>query len=194
MADLLTSQNANAQLIDEQVHQVRLELIEGKGENAGKVFARGEFGHAAKPTANGRLYQHPIWESNIGRLAENLSARKVLGELDHPSDGRTALQRASHIITNLQLEGDRVIGEAEILDTAKGRDLKAILAAGVPVGISSRGYGSTKPNGKGHDVVQEDYKLVTFDFVAEPADDTAYPEAFFEGVEFPMSTPMDTMT
>jgi len=188
--DLLTSQDSREQLIDEQVDRVKLELFEGTGAKTGRVFARGEFGHASKPTANGRLYRPAIWESNIGRLQANLKSRKVLGELDHPTDGRTALQRASHIITDLRLDGDRVMGEAEILDTAKGRDLKAILAAGVPVGISSRGYGSTKQNAKGQDVVQEDYKLVTFDFVAEPADDTAYPEAFFEGVEFPM----DTMT
>lgn len=172
-------------LIDEQVNHVTLELVEGTGDKQGRIFARGEFGHAGKPTANGRLYPPPIWESNIGRLRPNLKERKVLGELDHPSDGRTALQRASHVITDLRLEGDRVIGEAEILDTSMGRDLKAILEAGVPVGISSRGYGSTKPDGKGKEVVQEDYKLVTFDFVAEPADSTAYPEVFFEGAEFP---------
>lgn len=190
MGQLLTASDKKKlldalKLIDEQVSHVTLELVEGTGEKSGKVYARGEFGHAAKPTANGRLYPHGLWESNIQRLSSNLSERKVLGELDHPSDGRTALQRASHVITDLRLEGDRVIGEAEILDTAKGRDLKAILEAGVPVGISSRGYGSTKPDGKGKEVVQEDYKLVTFDFVAEPADNTAYPEAFFEGVEFP---------
>jgi len=177
------SQSLKNQLIDEQVQHCKLELIEGEGEKKGRVYARGEFGHAAKPTANGRFYRHRIWESNISRLQENLQARKVIGELDHPTDGRTALQRASHVITDLQLKGDQVIGEAEILDTAKGRDLKAILAAGVPVGISSRGFGSTKPDGKGIEEVQDDYKLITFDFVAEPADPTAYPEAVFESSE-----------
>jgi hypothetical protein len=53
----------------------------------------------------------------------------------------------------------------------------------VQVGVSSRGYGSTKPNELGEEVVQEDYRLVTFDFVAEPADSTAYPEVFFEGID-----------
>lgn len=168
------------QLIDEQVSHARLELVEGEGEKKGRVFARGEFGHASKPTSNGRLYRSSIWENNISRLRPNLEARKVLGELDHPTDGRTALQRASHVVTALQLEGSRVVGEAEILDTAKGRDLKAILAAGVPVGISSRGFGSTKPGTGGIEEVQDDYKLVTFDFVAEPADSSAYPEIVYE--------------
>jgi hypothetical protein len=196
LMDLLTSTDKKKdQLVDEQIAAGTgaWTLVEGTKEQGteGRVFARGEFGHMGKPTANGRWYKKPIWEGNISRLQSNLESKKVLGELDHPSDGRTALQRASHVITDLRLEGERVIGEAEILDTAKGRDLKAILAAGVPVGISSRGYGSTKPDGKGNEIVQEDYKLVTFDFVAEPADDTAYPEAFFEGVEIPMELTKD---
>lgn len=176
------------QLIDEQVKACKLELVEGKEDKKGRVFARGEFGHAAKPTANGRFYRHNIWEGNITRLRPRLEEKKVLGELDHPNDGRTSLQRASHVITDLRLEGDRVLGEAEILDTAKGRDLKAILAAGVPVGISSRGFGSTKPGKDGIEEVQDDYKLVTFDFVAEPADDTAYPEVVFEATQMPSAT------
>lgn len=175
-----TSPSVKNQLIDEQVQHCKLELVEGEGKKKGRVFARGEFGHAANPTANKRRYRHSIWENNFDRLRPNLESKKVLGELDHPTDGRTALQRASHVITGLKLEGDRVMGEAEILDTAKGRDLKAILAAGVPVGISSRGFGSTKPGNDGIEEVQEDYKLVTFDFVAEPADATAYPDVVFE--------------
>jgi len=171
---------AKKKLVDEQVHHGKLELVEGEGAKQGRVFARGEFGHAVNPTANKRLYRHSIWEKNFSRLQPNLESKKILGELDHPTDGRTALTRASHVITDLRLEGDIVLGEAEILDTSKGRDLKAILAAGVPVGISSRGYGSTKPGNDGIEEVQDDYRLMTFDFVAEPADPTAYPEVVFE--------------
>lgn len=103
------------------------------------------------------------------------------------SDGRTSLEKVSHIVTGMKMEDGVLVGEAEILDTDKGRNLMAILKSGCKVGISSRGFGSTKPNDKGEDVVQEDYKLMTFDFVADPADQQAYPEPFFEGVEFPMS-------
>jgi hypothetical protein len=89
------------------------------------------------------------------------------------------LNRVAHIVTKLWLEDGKVFGEAEILDTDPGRNLQALLKAGCKVGVSSRGYGSTKPNDKGEDVVQEDYKLVTFDFVAEPAAG-AFPAVFFE--------------
>lgn len=187
-----TLQEQPAPLLQERIVDVldgaKVVLFEQKDDKTGKstVYVRGEFGRADKPTANKRLYPHSLWESQIGRLSPQLKDRKVLGELDHPSDGRTSLQRVSHVLTDLRLEGDLVVGEALILDTAKGRDLRAMLEAGVPVGVSSRGYGSTKSDGKGVEVVQEDFKLVTFDFVAEPADSTAYPNAFFEGVEIPV--------
>lgn len=162
-------------------------LCEAKSKG-GRIRVEGEFGRWDQATANKRLYPKDLWESNISRLKPSLTGKKVIGELDHPDDGKTSLKRASHVITNLWLEDDgRVMGEAEIVGTRLGKDLEALFRAGVPIGISSRGYGSTKQNQKGEDVVQSDYKLVTFDFVAEPADGNAYPEVFFEGVEFPMA-------
>ena len=98
------------------------------------------------------------------------------------SDGRTQLTRTSHVITHLEVTPEGlVIGEAEILDTERGKTLKALMQAGCRVGVSSRGYGSTKTNVQGEDEVQDDYRLVTYDFVAEPADVYAYPQVFFEG-------------
>jgi hypothetical protein len=144
-----------------------------------KVKVRGHFGNVGIATANKRLYPKTLWEREISRLEKNMSDRLVFGELDHPSDGRTLLNRVSHIITGLKIDGDQIIGEAEILDTDAGRNLQALLKAGCKVGISSRGYGSVKPNMNGEDVVQDDYKLVSFDFVADPAAG-AFPRVFIE--------------
>jgi len=140
-----------------------------------KYVARGEFARSDMPTENKRFYPRSLWEREISRLDKQLKERKVYGELDHPMDGRTQLKRASHIISDLHLEGEVVVGTAYIMDTDAGRNLKAIMDAGGSVGVSSRGFGTTKPNLKGEDVVQPDYKLMTFDFVAEPAMSSAYP-------------------
>ena len=162
---------------------VKLQLIED-GSKSGKIVVRGEFGKANAATENKRVYPEGILLREFKRLADGLQNRMVYGELDHPADGRTSLNRTSHIITGLHLENNgKVIGEAEVLDTERGRNLGALLKAGCAVGVSSRGYGSTKPNDLGEDVVQEDYKLVTYDFVAEPADTKALPKAFFESIE-----------
>lgn len=166
---------------------VRLSVVEG--DEDGKVRVRGEFARSGQATENKRVYPQKVWEREIGRLGKPMKERRVFGEIDHPLDGRTSLNRVSHIVTNMALEDGILVGEAEILPTDKGKNLMALLKSGCKIGISSRGYGSTKSNEKGEEVVQEDYRLVTFDFVADPADQNAYPEVFFEGVEIaPMLT------
>lgn len=106
------------------------------------------------------------------------------------SDGKTMLQRAAALITEASIADDgRVLGAAEILDTPNGRTLAALIRHGVEIGVSSRGFGSTKPSesGDGEDVC-EDYNLKTWDFVADPAMKTAYPEIFNEDVNTPYAT------
>ena len=174
-----------------------LKLFLDEESQPGKLILRGEVGRAGIATENGRVYTSKLWQQQIDKLRKQLKERKVLGELDHPSEGRTSLKRVSHVLTDLYLNEDgRVIGEMEILPTDQGKNLEAILRAGCPVGVSSRGYGSTVRNERGEDVVQEDYQLVTFDFVADPADSSAYPtiisesiqgkKLIFEGKELPM--------
>lgn len=170
---------------------IKLSLEEG-GED-GKVIARGEFARCDKPTQNGRKYSRALYEREVGKLQEVIKRRRMFGELDHPADGKTMLQRVSHIVTKLEVADDgRVIGEAEILDTPTGKTLKAILSAGAEAGVSSRGFGSTKPSkdGKGQEV-GDDFVLRTFDFVADPAMMTAYPDIFTEDVDQPEFTVED---
>lgn len=162
-------------------------LVNGLEEDAarpGRMIARGEFALCDEATSNGRVYGRQLWEREIGRLAPKLSERKIFGELDHPSDGKTKLNRVSHILTNLRIEKGKVVGEAEIVDTGPGKDLQAILRAGGRPGVSSRGFGTTIPDGSGREIVSEDYRLMTFDFVADPADETAVPNVRVEEKHF----------
>lgn len=146
-----------------------------EGAEDGRVIVRGEFARANIPTENKRIYPRSLWEREIKRLKKQMEDKKVYGLIDHPADGRTSLAKASHVVTNLWLEGEVVMGEAEVINTAAGRDLKAILDVVGSAGVSSRGFGTTRPNQEGVDVVQDDYRLMTFDFVADPANVTSYP-------------------
>jgi hypothetical protein len=84
----------------------------------GKYVAKGEFGRCDLATQNGRVYPRKVYEREVKKLQETIKRRRMFGELDHPADGKTKLQRVSHLITNLSIEGDgRILGEAEILDT-----------------------------------------------------------------------------
>ena len=160
---------------------IKLSLQESEG---GKMVARGEFARCDVPTQNGRTYPRSVYEREVKKLQESVGSRRAFGELDHPDDGKTKLSRVSHIITKLNIDSNGVVvGEAEILDTPNGRTLKAILDSGAEVGVSSRGFGSTRSLPDGSQVVGEDFTLRSFDFVADPAMKTAYPQIFAEDVE-----------
>jgi len=92
------------------------------------------------------------------------------------SDSIIHFKEASHVITKLWWEGNVLMGEGEILNTAHGRQLKALLSDGVRVGISSRGVGNGKVNENGILVIGESYKLITFDAVADPSTFAAFQE------------------
>jgi hypothetical protein len=158
--------------------------LEEDKQTPGKYILRGQFAKAGVATDNKRIYREHLWKREFGKLAEAMQSRRVYGELDHPADGRTKLQRVSHLITDLRVEGNEVIGAAEILDTPNGRIAKALAKANAQMGVSSRGYGSTKMLPDGTQEVQEDFALHTFDLVADPATKTAYPQVFAEERQF----------
>jgi len=149
-------------------------LSENKKTNTIKV--RGLFGEAEAKNGNGRIYPKSILEREVNRLQPQITERRLIGELDHPSEEVVHLANASHLITDLQLEGNKVIGEAEILNTPAGKVLQELIKAGVKMGISSRGTGSLE-----HDMqedvyrVQDNLKMITWDMVSDPSCFGAYP-------------------
>jgi hypothetical protein len=139
----------------------------------GAFRVEGVFQRSDVENANKRVYPRRIWEKELGekRVMEALESRSMYGELDHPSDGKTMLKRVSHVVTNLSLTEDgTVTGGADILPTPNGQILRTLFESGTQVGISSRGSGSVQGG-----VVQEDFKLGTFDFVARPSTPGALP-------------------
>ena len=170
-------------LIDNWAFKPNMDLVEDKRSEGGKLIVRGEFARAGVATENNRIYPRSLWEREIKRLGPAMESRKVMGEMDHPASGRTSLKNTSHLLTNLWLEGDVVMGEAEVLNTSAGRDAQAIIDATGHLGVSSRGFGTVRPNQEGKDVVQDDYRLQVFDFVADPANTSSYPTAQYEDKE-----------
>jgi hypothetical protein len=167
-----------------EVVPFKAHILEAKNAN-GRMVVEGLFQAAGRKNANGRVYPKTIWEKTLSNDDVNkaIQERRMFGELDHPQDGKWELKRASHIVTALSMnENDEILGRAEILDTPNGRILQELFLAGATVGISSRGSGSVKKTNDG-EVVQEDYKLETYDFVANPSTFGAYPKMVTEDVE-----------
>ena len=145
-----------------------------------KFILKGRFQHSGIPNGNGRSYPKPVLESALKLVNESVAERRMLGELDHPADAKIHLDKVSHVITKLAMEeSGEVYGEAEVLPTASGKILESLIKAGVKLGISSRGFGSTV-NKNGLQEVQDDYKLVTFDIVSDPSTPGAFPKPVYE--------------
>lgn len=164
-------------------------VTESKGSSGGKVVRlRGKFAEADVPTKNRRVYGRKLWEDNIKRLKESMSAKGVKGELDHPHDGKTRLSRCALYLTDLELkENGEVWGEIEIFPDKPGTpaaQLHSILESGGSVGVSSRGFGLTETDQKGNTIVKEGtYRLDAFDAVEDPAVGDAYPKVYHEDVQ-----------
>jgi len=150
-----------------------LELCESAGDS-GRVRFRGKFQEAEAVNKNKRMYPYNVLDENMQRLQEAIAERRLLGELDHPSDSIIHFADASHVITRLWWEGNVLMGEGEILSTPNGRVLQALINDGVKVGISSRGVGNGSTNEDGILVIGESYKLITFDAVADPSTFAAF--------------------
>ena len=158
------------------------QILSEREGNSKRVKVQGIFQKVGYKNANNRIYPESVWSKVLkddSPFMKRLKEKKILGELEHPESGATHLGRVSHLISNVWREGDSVLGEAIILKTPSGAILEELFSVGVPVGISSRGSGSTK-NEDGNEVVQEDYDLRTFDFVYDPSVEEAYPELVSE--------------
>jgi len=164
------------QLLIDNFSFVPLKMLT-ESEAGDKYVFEGVFGHVDRPTSNGRIYTRDLIQREITRLEDKMSVGKVFGELDHPDDGKTKLQRCAVLVQSLKInEQGQVLGKMKIMNTSMGKELKAIVDAGGQIGVSSRGYGSVQTNEDGLNVVQDDFKLMTYDPVADPAEESAYPE------------------
>ena len=151
-----------------------LQILEESKSN-GTMKIAGIFQRADTPNQNKRIYEKQLLEREMTRLDEAIKERRLMGELDHPTQDAILLHNVSHLVTKLNMKGNDMMGEAEILNTPCGQVAQALIKGGVKLGISSRGMGSLSELAHGISMVNDDYKLVTFDLVADPSTKGAFP-------------------
>jgi len=157
-----------------------LQILEESKSN-GTMKIAGIFQRADTPNQNKRIYEKQLLEREMTRLDEAIKERRLMGELDHPTQDAILLHNVSHLVTKLNMKGNDMMGEAEILNTPCGQVAQALIKGGVKLGISSRGMGSLSELAHGISMVNDDYKLVTFDLVADPSTKGAFPGLVNEG-------------
>ena len=149
------------------------EINEAIESGSNKLVMKGILQKANTLNQNGRVYPYEILEREVRNYQKFIKENRALGELDHPDSSVVELKNASHIVREAYMDGDVCYGVVEILDTPSGKILKSLVASGVTLGISSRGVGSTRREGD-HQVVQEDFQLICWDFVSEPSTPGAF--------------------
>jgi hypothetical protein len=158
-----------------------VEKKEGGGKN---VFIEGIFAQYDKQNKNGRIYPSHIMEKEVGRYQEIIDAKRALGELGHPASPSINLDKVSHLITSLKMEGNNnVVGRAKILETPMGIIARNLIENGVQLGVSTRGLGSLKEK-NGVNEVQDDFHLATVDIVADPSAPDAFVQGIYESAEW----------
>jgi hypothetical protein len=150
-----------------------------EGANEGKdLYMKGICIQGGVRNANQRIY--PVNE--IGRAVKTLSEQiaggySVLGEVDHPEGLTVNLDRVSHMINEVWMDGPNGYGKMKILPTPMGSLVKTMLENGVKLGVSSRGSGNVSEDGEN---TVSDFEIITVDVVAQPSAPGAYPTPIYE--------------
>lgn len=142
------------------------------------MFMEGIFVQGGVKNANQRVY--PV--SEISRAVESVQKKisegfPVLGECDHPPELTVNVDRVSHIIESMWMDGPDGFGKLKIVPTPMGNIIRTLIESGATLGVSSRGSGEVDNSGN-----VSNFEIVTVDIVAQPSAPNAYPKAIYEGL------------
>jgi hypothetical protein len=165
----LSFTQARAEVLLEEAH-------DGSGKN---LYLKGICIEGGVRNANERVYPVNEIANAVDTINEQIkTGHSVLGEVDHPDDLKINLDRVSHMIEKMWMDGPAGYGKLKILPTPMGELVKTMLTSGVKLGVSSRGSGNVDDR-TGH---VSDFEIVTVDVVAQPSAPNAYPTAIYEGL------------
>lgn len=150
--------------LKESMSGPRYTIVEGTGSN--KLIVRVPATTLDVKNENGRVYSTQVMETALKRAEADIKAKKLLCTVDdHPEETFVPPGNASHIVTRAWVENGYLMNEWQILETSKGKDLKALIDAEASFGVSIRGLGSMDNYGN----ILEDYEYFGTDCVGQPS-------------------------
>jgi len=166
-------------------HTDDIQIITEEKEGKKSYFIEGVFMQSDIKNRNGRVYPTSVLVKEATRYnKEFVEANRAMGELGHPEGPQLNLDRVSHIIKEMKIDGKNIWGRAKVMDTPYGKIVKNMIDEGVKFGVSSRGVGSLKTTKDGINEVQNDFNLAAVDIVADPSAPDAFVEGVMEGKEW----------
>lgn len=171
-------------LISEVTEDMNVLTELDEATNKKNFFIEGIFMQGNLKNRNGRIYPSEVLESEMNRYQKDfIETKRALGELGHPDGPQINGDRVSHLITQMNREGNDFYGKAKILGTPMGEIVKTFIDEGVRCGVSTRGLGSVKQK-NGVMEVQPDFHLATVDIVTDPSAPNAFVNGIMENTEF----------
>ena len=157
--------------------QARVQVLH-EGKDGKDLYMKGICIQGGIKNANQRVYPVNEIQTAVKTLNDQISSGySVLGEVDHPDDLKINLDRVSHMITEMWMDGPNGYGKMKILPTPMGQLVKTMLESGVKLGVSSRGSGNVSEFSGGE---VSDFEIITVDVVAQPSAPGAYPTPIYE--------------
>lgn len=159
--------------------QAKMVVETTENDSGGKdLYLKGICIQGGVRNANQRVY--PVTE--ISRAVNTLNDQikggySVLGEVDHPEGLNINLDRVSHMITEMWMDGPNGYGKLKVIPTPMGQLISTMINNGVKIGVSSRGSGNVKEDGSGE---VSEFEIITVDAVAQPSAPGAYPTPIYE--------------
>ena len=152
-----------------------------KGNSSDDVVLEGIFAQFGVLNNNNRIYEENEYLPHLEYLNKKISENRLMGECDHPEKFDVSLTKVSHIVESLVYDKDKrqLIGRVRLLDTPSGRIAKELVAAGVPISISSRAAGLVENNNK-----VKIKRIFTYDLVADPGFENAVLSKINESLGF----------
>ena len=150
-----------------------------EGTKTGKsLYLKGICIQGGIKNQNQRVY--PV--SEIARAVKTVNDQiregyPMVGEAQHPSGLEINIDRISHEITEMWMDGPNGYGKLRILKTPMGQLVRTLLEERIKLGVSSRGSGNVKEDGSGE---VSDFEIVTIDVVVTPSAPGAYPTPVYE--------------
>ncbi len=167
------------QLLFEELSPSQAGLIRESSPDGMHTWLNGIFMQGGIKNRNGRLYPLNEITAAVQSAQQKISETNgIFGELDHPQSLSINLDRISHVITELRVEGSNAIGKAKLLSTPMGNIAKELAASGVALGVSSRGAGQVNEDGG-----VSGFNFVTVDIVAQPSAPNAFPTTVVESLD-----------
>ena len=152
-------------------------VLESDDKDGKNLYLKGIAIQGGIRNANQRVYPVDEITNAVKTLNDQIkNGYSVLGEVDHPDDLKVNLDRVSHMITDMWMDGPNGYGKMKVLPTPMGNLIRTMLESGVKLGVSSRGSGNVDDR-TGH---VADFEIITVDIVAQPSAPGAYPTPVYE--------------